>query len=188
MRTSILLIGLLALPAFAGQTVWKWVDSEGVTHLSDRAVPGATQMEISVSNTNAGSTPQAARGNAPPAPPVNTGSSYRNFEIWKPVNDQNFVNTGGKLTVNIRVDPALRPGHQLMLMLDGRTVTGFPRNTAQFELTNVPRGTHTVNGEILDDRGTKLQETAPVTFHVRQESIASPPVGPSLRPPPKPRN
>ena len=187
MRTSILLIGLLALPAFAGQTVWKWVDEDGVVHYSDRAVPGATRLEVSSSNRNPSTAPRVSNG-LPTPQPVNTGFSYRNFEIWKPVNDQNFVNTGGQITVNIRVDPALQPGHQLLLMLDGRPVTGFPRNTSQFELKDVSRGTHTVNGEILDNRGTRLQETAPITFHVRQESIAKPPVGPSLRPPPKPRS
>jgi len=40
---------------------------------------------------------------------------------------------------------------------------------------------------IQDSRGTRVQ-TAEVTFHVRQESVAQPPVGPTLRPPPRPRN
>ena len=74
-----------------------------------------------------------------------------------------------------------------MLLLDGRAVTGFPRNASHYDLKSVPRGTHTVTAEILDARGTRLQETAPIVFHVRQESIALPPVGPALRPPPKPR-
>lgn len=188
MRTSILLVGLLALPAFASQTVWKWVDNEGVVHFSDRAVPGATKIEVSSSNTNAGTSRPAGLGSPPATMPVDTGPSYRNFEIWKPVNDQNFVNTGGQVSVNLRVDPALQPGHQLVLLLDGSPVAGFPRNAAQYDLKEVPRGTHTVNGEIRDGRGTPLQQTPTVTFHVRQESMARPPVGPALRPPPKPRS
>ena len=187
MRTLILLIGLLALPAFASQTVWKWVDEKGVTHFSDQPVPGATKQEISSSNTNAGATPRYT-GSSSAASPVDTGPSYRSFEISTPVNDQNFVNTGGQVKVALRIDPALQPGHQMSLMLDGRPVAGFPRNTSQFDLKEVPRGTHTVQGEIQDSRGTRLQETAPVTFYVRQESMAKPPVSPALRPPVKPRS
>jgi hypothetical protein len=179
------LVGLLAFPAFASQTVWKWVDNNGVTHYTDRPVPGATKMEISVGNSAA--PPASQLRPSTTTPPVNTGPSYRTFEISKPVNDQNFINTAGHVTVNVRLDPALQPGHQLTLILDGRAVEGFPRNTSQFDLKDVPRGTHTVNAQIVDERGTRLQETAPVIFHVRQESIAKPPVGPNLRPPPKPR-
>jgi len=187
MRTLILLIGLLALPAFASQTVWKWVDEKGVTHFSDQPIPGATKQEISSSNTNAGATPRYSAPSSAP-PPVDTGPSYRKFEISTPVNDQNFVNTGGQVKVTLRIDPALQSGHQLILTLDGQPVTSFPRNTAQFDLKEISRGTHTVRGEIQDGRGTRLQETAPVTFYVRQESMAKPPVGPALRPPVKPRS
>jgi hypothetical protein len=73
-------------------------------------------------------------------------------------------------------------------VLDGSDVTGFQRNAFQYDLKQVPRGSHTAKGEIRDDRGTKLQESPSVVFHVRQESIARPPVGPALKPPPKPRS
>jgi hypothetical protein len=188
MRTSILLIGLLALPAFASQTVWKWVDDKGVVHLSDREVPGATKMEVSTSNTAAPSAVRPSSNVMSPTPPVNSGYSYRSFQILKPVNEQSFINTGGQVSVSIRLEPSLQPGHRLVLVLDGSEVTGFPRNVFQYDLKQVPRGSHTAKGEIRDDRGTTLQESAPVVFLVRQESIAQPPVGPTLKPPPKPRS
>jgi hypothetical protein len=75
----------------------------------------------------------------------------------------------------------------LNLYLDGRLVTGFPRNTVVYALTDVPRGTHRVNAVVADAAGNTIQESPSVTFNVRQESIAQPPVGPSLgQPPPKP--
>lgn len=191
MRTVLLLIGLLALPVVApvhaGQTVWKWVDSNGVTHFADTPVPGATKVEISGGNRDSRPTPTYPSSSLPTQQPVNTGPSYRTFEISKPVSDQNFINTGGQVTVNVRIDPALQPGHQLALLLDGQRVEGFPRNALQYDLKGVPRGTHTAAAQVQDSRGTRLQETAAVTFYVRQESVASPPVGPTLRPPTKPR-
>jgi hypothetical protein len=91
------------------------------------------------------------------------------------------------VTINLRVDPDLDGGHTLRLFLDGRPVEGFQPNATTYDMTNVPRGTHVAVAQIFDESGRRVQETAPVTFYVRQESIAKPPVGPALRPPPKPQ-
>ena len=187
MRTTLLLLALLAGPVLAGQTVWKWVDENGVTHYADRPVPGATRMEISSGKSSAASgTSSYGSGTTSATQPADTGPVYRNFEIWKPANDETIPNTGGQVTVNVRVDPGLQPGHSLYLYLDGRLVEGISPNTLSFDLQEVPRGTHQVIAVINDARGTRVQDTAPVSFTVRQESIAQPPVGPALRPPPKP--
>jgi hypothetical protein len=81
----------------------------------------------------------------------------------------------------------VQPLHELTLYLDGKLVTGFPRNTLSYALTEVPRGVHSVIAVISDQYGKTIQQTSPVGFNVRQESIANPPVGPTLRPPPKPQ-
>lgn len=187
MRTTLLLLALLAGPVLAGQTVWKWVDENGVTHYADRPVPGAVKMEISSGTTSAASNSSSFGSRTTTTQPADTGPVYRNFEIWKPGNEETIPNTGGQVTVNVRVDPGLQPGHSLYLYLDGRLVEGFPANTLSFDLKDVPRGTHRVLAVINDGRGTRVQETEAVTFTVRQESIAQPPVGPALRPPPKPQ-
>jgi Domain of unknown function (DUF4124) len=196
MRTAlILLLAIAATSAHADtKTVWKWVDERGVTHYSDQPVPGATQVQLNVgtsSRPRPSAEPSAPSApSAPQQPAASTAAStervYRNFEIWKPLREETIANTGGVVQVNVRVDPALNPQHRLSLYLDGKLVEGFPRNTTDFELKEVARGMHSVVAIILDPAGTKVQETSPIVFHVRQESVANPPVGPSLRPPPKP--
>jgi hypothetical protein len=188
MRTALML--LLALAPFAGQalahqTVWKWVDDKGVTHYSDRPVPGATKVELNVGTRAESSSPPIAGSSSPPS--AASGPAYRNFEIWKPAQGEALINTGGQVTIDIRVDPALQTGHTLHLYLDGKLVEGFPANTTDYQLKEVPRGTHIAAAVVNDRRGTRVQETDRITFTVRQESIAQPPVGPALRPPPKPR-
>ncbi|HEX7011723.1 MAG TPA: DUF4124 domain-containing protein [Steroidobacteraceae bacterium] len=184
MRTVLLVLLAVAAPAFAAQTVWKWVDEQGVTHYSDRPVPGATKIEVNVGSradsVSPGSTTPTTSEPEPQGPP------YRDLEIWKPSQDETIVNTGGQVTVNVRVNPPLQSGHSLNLYLDGRLVEGFPPNATSFDLTEVPRGTHDVTVTVTDERGTRLQQSETVRFHVRQTSIAQPPVGPALRPPPKP--
>lgn len=189
MRATLLLLVALAAPALADQTVWKWVDKDGVTHYSDRPVSGAGRVELRgvsrsdpvpvSSSPSYSSSSSASRDAAAP--------DYRTFEIVSPGNDESIVNTGGRVSVRIRLEPTLQPGHSVALYMDGRLVEGFAGNALQYELNEVPRGTHTVVAVISDARGTRVKQSPTVTFHVRQHSVAQPPVGPALRPPPKPQ-
>ena len=192
MRTALFLLAFLAIPAFAAQTVWKWVDERGVTHYSDRPVPGATRVELAT-NARAPAQPDTQPSATPEADSSSESSesddaaeAYRDFEIWKPSEGESIVNTGGQVTVNIRVDPDVQQGHTLHLYLDGRLVEGFPADATSYDLTNVPRGMHRLIAVINNARGQRVQETPAVSFMVRQQSVANPPVGPTLRPPPKP--
>ncbi|HKR34377.1 MAG TPA: DUF4124 domain-containing protein [Steroidobacteraceae bacterium] len=192
MRTALLLLLALAASASsgtasAGSTVWKWVDEKGVTHYSDTPVPGATKIEISTGNVsqsrpaynNSSSGTTASNAAAP-------GDVYTNFEIWRPDNEQVLINTAGEVNVEIRVEPSLQAGHSLNLYLDGRLVEDYSGGSSHV-LHGVSRGTHSLVATINEQSGTRVREVGPVTFTVRQESIAQPPTGPSLRPPPKPQ-
>ncbi|HEX2492253.1 MAG TPA: DUF4124 domain-containing protein [Steroidobacter sp.] len=187
MRTALFLLAFLAVPALAGQTVWKWVDEQGVLHFSDRPVPGAAKVELA----------SGSRADAVASPPISSSSSegqrpvpgpvYRTLEITQPAQGESIINTSGRVTVTVNVEPGLQPGHQLTLYLDGSQVQGFPPNANSYELKDVPRGEHRLTASISDGRGARVQQSGAVTFSVRQESIAKPPVGPALRTPPKPR-
>lgn len=190
MRTALLILLAIATPASTvwASTVWKWVDEKGVTHYSDQPVPGAIRIEVRAGNVADAredlDLPSAAPDASTPAPAAFT--KYSDFEIYRPENDQTFPNTGGQVNVEIRINPAVQPLHTLNLYLDGKIVTGYPRNATSFALAGVTRGTHNVTATITDRAGKQLQESNSVVFTVRQESIANPPVGPSQRPPPKP--
>jgi hypothetical protein len=185
MRTALLLLALLTTPVLASQTVWKWVDEQGVTHFSDRPVPGATKVEISSSNRADPQTVSSGSTYSAPAPPASP--QYRDFEIWKPAEGETFTNTSGAVNVSIRLNPQLDAGHTLALYLDGRLVEGSPENATEYSLAGVPRGEHTVVARIMDTNGQQVTTSGTVRFTVRQESTAQPPVGPALKPPPKRR-
>ena len=173
----------------AAADVWKWVDEKGITHYSHQPVAGATKIEVRTgnvvetapSNTFSGSSSGASANSGADQQTV---ANYRNFEIWRPEPNQAIINTGGQVNVEIRIEPSVQPLHQLNLYLDGKLVTGFARNTLSYALTEVARGSHQVTAVVTDQYGKTVQESPPIVFQVRQESVAQPPVGPSLRPPP----
>jgi hypothetical protein len=184
MRTALyVFLALAAMPALAGQTVWKWVDEKGVTHFSDQPVPGATKMELnSSSHSSAEPTPSYT---PPPTTTRAAGPAYSRLAIESPQQDESIVNTGGKVTVRVTSTPAIAQDHVVTLYLDGALVEGF--NGMSHEFSEMSRGTHTVKAVVSSRQGGVVQESPVTTFHVRQESIGKPPVGPTLRNPPKPR-
>lgn len=187
MRTALLVLALLAAPAFASQSVWKWVDDKGVTHYADRPVPGAQRIDIAVGSRADSVQPSQTPAATQPRQAAPEVSNYRNFEIWKPGNQETMVNTGGVVDVRLRFEPALQSGHSIYLYLNGRLVEGFPPTALEYTLTEVPRGLHSLIAVIRDGNNKTVQESPTVRFTVRQESTAQPPVGPALRPAPKPR-
>lgn len=178
MRTALYVLLALAVPAFAGQTVYKWVDDKGVTHYSDQPIAGAEKVELSGGPSRASA--PAPTYSPPPQQQVTTkGPVYSRFVVQSPQQDEAIINTGGAVRVSLASTPAINSEHVVSLYLDGSPVSGFGGMSHEF--TNVPRGTHTVKAVVSTQRGEKIQETPSVTFHVRQESAAQPPVGPALR-------
>ena len=186
MRTALYVcLALVAVPAFAAQTVWKWVDEKGVTHFSDQPVPGATKMEL---NSAPRSSSEPTPTYTPPTTTTRpTGPAYARLAVESPQQDESIVNTGGKVVVRLATSPALAQDHVVSLFLDGAKVEGFPPSGSSYELSDVPRGTHTLKVVVSSQQGQMIQESQPTTFHVRQESVAKPPVGPTLRNQSRPR-
>ncbi len=169
--------------AFAQAKLYRWVDDKGVTHFSDRPVPGATRVDVpAAQGFPSPSPPPAARTTERPA----AAPAYRRVEIVSPSNDEAFVNVDGPIDLTATLEPELAAGHRTWWVLDGSRIDDVaPEATAitrAFE-----RGTHTAKLEVADERGRVVAESPTVTFHLRFNSIAQPPVGPGLRPaPPKP--
>lgn len=184
---QVLLVFLcLALPAAAtaGAEVYRWVDTEGQVHYSDRPSPGADLVVIDVAPV--GTTPVAgvsSTGRLPVATrdtPV--AAAYDSLAIQSPGQDETLWNIGGQLDVAVALQPALQAGHRLQLILDGQTVAELDAGVTRTRLTEVYRGQHTLIAKIRDASDTTLMQSAPVTFYVQQSSVARNP--PVTNPPP----
>jgi hypothetical protein len=192
MKTRVLVLaGLLCALSSQAQDskreLWTWTDADGVTHFSDRPVPGARRMELATSSTP----PPAAEPTPAAAAPVARQDrapavEYRSLEIWEPEQDASFFGADAAVNVRMRLEPDLAPGHRLFLFIDGQRVEGAT-DTLEHTLTGVPRGSHSLTAVIWDAGSTELFRSQPRVFHVRQPTINQPAaVGPNLRPRPPP--
>ena len=170
---------------FAAAEMYKWTDAQGQIHYSDRPPPsGAEKVEVIPVQTYHASA--LAQGKPTTESPNSRGQavSYSVFEIRRPQMDDVIQNSGGSVSVELRLTPILQPGHAVWLYLDGKRLDGMSTTGTSFELSNVIRGDHTLVAAIVDTAGKQIVSAPAVKFTVRQTSIGKPPVGPSLRPPP----
>lgn len=169
-------------PPSGQTTLYKWVDADGTTHYSDRPAPGAEEMRVSGAQTY-----RSPGLSAQPTKPADATkpafAGYQHVDVTKPQAGESFANPGGHVDAAASVDPGLQPGHQLWFVLDGtRLSEPSPSYTASLD---VHRGTHTVAVVILDSQGHEVIGSTPVTFYVREASIATPPTGPLVHPKPR---
>lgn len=190
MKTPLLLLlgCVFALASHAEETkreFWRWRDADGVTHYSDRPVPGATRVEMT------GVTRPATAAPTPPAPAARTSArtapaetvTYRSLEIWQPDNGESFFGGDAEVNIRLRSDPDLAAGHSLRLYVDGRLQQGAS-NALEYTLADLERGAHSATAVISDARGNELIRSEPRVFHIRQPSVVPPAnVGPALKPP-----
>ena len=173
----------VAFAACGGATLYKWVDADGVTHYSDRPEPGAQKVKIASAQTYAGDARPAAAASAQPTSAA-ASSSYKRLEITSPEDGAVLWNTGGHVDIAATLEPGLLDGHQLWIVLDGKSQQVGPEGTLAVD---VERGSHTVTASVTDANGNEMIVSAPVSFVIRQTSVAQPPEGPLL-PKPKPKS
>lgn len=179
MRSSLLLLLLLVSANAAAVTVYRSVDEHGNTVFSDYPEEGAKEVEVAPTPTYAPPPPRAAPS-APKAGPSSTEPAprYESVAITAPADEEGLRDNAGNVEVGVQSKPELARTHQFQLLLDGAP-TGAPFRGAGVRLTNVDRGTHTVQVQIVDDTDAVVAESSPVTFHLQRHSILfTPPATP----------
>lgn len=159
---------MLAVAAAAAQagSVYRWVDKDGTVVFGDEPPPGSAAQEIEIPPAN------VIRG-LPPRPATETPLSadsapeeeapdYRGLSIIYPEAESAVRQNAGNLSVRVELEPGLRPGDRLELLMDGSPIA--TSTTGQFDLTNVDRGTHTLTTRVVDEADQILIESEPVRF------------------------
>jgi hypothetical protein len=149
------------------------VDEQGRRHFSDTPVEGATQIEISGTQTFEGglSTPS-------PAPQAATESeeepfSYSVLELLTPADQEVLFNIEGNLNVELVTYPQLQRNHHIQVILDGERL-GIQTRDLALTIPEVWRGEHVLQLVIVGADGEDLKQSMPATFYVRQNSILNP--------------
>ncbi|MCE4068947.1 MULTISPECIES: DUF4124 domain-containing protein [Pseudomonas] len=158
-----------ALPASA--QIYKYTDANGKTVFTNQPPTNVDAKPVELPPTNTVG-PQA------PIVPVDGGGqsqatgAYAILALSNLPDDESLRQNNGTFMVNVVVQPALAPDHQLQLLLDGQPY-GAPTSSTSIGLQNIDRGDHTLAVQVL--QGSRvIQASSPVSFTLQRISTNSP--------------
>ncbi len=168
-KTNILSIALLTIVAAtisvgttAQTNVYKSVNKEGVVEYSDQPTKGAE--EITVKKPQNITLPKGADVFKTSESNQSTGSNntYQSIVITQPAHDSAFNSGSGQVSISSETTPSLINGHSIQLVVDGASYNS--NKSGSFSLSNVDRGTHQVQVNVIDEAGNTLISSDITTF------------------------
>lgn len=167
--------------ASGGKKVYKQVNPDGSVTYTDKPSPGAKTVEVPKTPTyKPPSVPQFSPYQEPAKP---VAFSYDSVKITAPANEETIRDNAEAISVVVSVEPALRPGDQIVFLVDGTVKTRTTLST--YAITEMERGSHTITAQVVDAAGTVMgSDSVTVFFH--KPSLLSPgrssPGGPTPSP------
>jgi hypothetical protein len=180
---------LLAPPAEAATRIYRTVDEHGNVVFTDVPPrPGEPGQAVELGEGTIFTSPpqpaaqmrledwlgETAAGNQDDE---DSDTAYQSLRIVAPAHDEGLRDNAGNVTIRTELVPDLRAGHLLQLYMNGTLVQSV-RSGNTFQLTEVDRGTHTIEVRVVDASGSHLIRSAPSTFHLQRRSVLLQPARP----------
>lgn len=156
--------------------VYTWINEEGVRVYGDKppeqaeeaALPQLQEFSSPKKQDNNGSL-DSVSNEENDAQQESASFNYRSLKIITPKEDEMITSgAAGNITVQLHVEPNLRPGHEITLILNSQPVK--TEASLQFQLENLRRGSHLLKAEIKH-QGTRLISSPKRRIHVQRPSI-----------------
>lgn len=150
MRTLILgLLMCLALPAMAD--IYKYKDADGSTVFTDHPPKGVKAEVVRKRLTILPDSPVPSQPSSPSLDALqeDAGPAYETIALTGlPEQNGSLRANGGAFSVGVLIRPALRPGHHLRLLLDGKPYADSDGRQG-FALKDISRGEHSLQLQVL---------------------------------------
>lgn len=154
--------------------IYHWVDENGKSHYSDTADLGTEEIHVINENIVTSNNVQ------PPTMTKNTASLkdepaiIYQADIISPEDNRPLRSNDGSINIQVKITPEKNPAHKLQLFLDGKAL-GKPQISSTILASNIDRGTHQIQVQLLDESGKVLARTQVVTLHLQRISGGSAP-------------
>lgn len=158
---------MLTMGTVHAGSIYKYTLSNGDVVYSDKPPPADQGEKITLEPLQSFT--------LPPAPPLEDSTAnnntpepvgYETFQVTNPTNDATIRDSGGNVRVSLSLSPGLQGGHSIEVMMDGQSI-GSGQGTS-VTLTDVDRGTHTVQAAVKDSEGKEVARSNSVIFHLKR--------------------
>jgi hypothetical protein len=147
--------------------IYKRVNPDGSVEFTD--VPGSAKEEpVKLAPMSTFKATPTAPTRSPSSRPTASLNKYTLLKIISPADNTSIRDNAGNLSINVSVSPSLRAGHKLVLLVDGSSKA--EGQSGQFKLTNIDRGSHTLQAKVIDAANKPLISSKTVTIHLQRFS------------------
>ena len=179
--TLALLSSLCLMPLQAMPQIYKWVDEQGRTTYSSTPPSAGAKNAVVVpiaptpEPAPAVSTkPDAGKpATKPSGPKLSPEAGYTSVQLTSPEHEETIWSNSGEVPFSIALQPALKEGHRIRVLVNGGAY-GELLDASQGMLSNLERGSYTLQAEVVDRSGREVAATNSVTFYLQQASKKSP--------------
>lgn len=168
----------LALPlSQASATIYKWVDEQGNVSYSDTPHAGAQQLDLpsqtEMPETQIGEQPKTQ---SQEQSPVADAMIQYQISLSAPLQEATIWTGNGDVEVQASVDPAPQSDMKYQFLVDGKPYLPQPQTSSYVTLTNVDRGTHELQVQLLNAQDKVIATSnPPVKVYVHRPSLLNQP-------------
>lgn len=155
MRLTIGLLLLAFMGFAAAETVYKSVDENGNIIFTDK--PSKDAEEIKLQELQTIKNPNPAKHTPRPKQPKHK-ALYKTFLVSSPADNAGIRSNAGNVSISLSLLPPLRPGHKIIIAMDGKEVSNGSNNSVS--LQNLDRGTHNIAASVVDEKGKQMISTS----------------------------
>jgi hypothetical protein len=172
-RSLVCLLLLVSLPVAA--EIYKYTDAQGNTAYSNQPPDGIKTQTVELPPLNSIEPPAPSAQAPQPRQPDNaepTQAAYGTLELTDLPTDEALRANNGTFMVGVKIEPRLRSGHFLQLLVDGEPY-GQPSNVPRFQVVNIDRGEHSFAVVVRDAEGV-IQQSPTLTLTVQRVHVNRP--------------
>jgi len=166
----VMLLILLITSYASVAAIYQWTDEQGITHFSDDESKPASAQKIevkltppSIESLTQSRTAEASSANSTPSevplPPIG-------ISINSPVDQQTLRSNNGQVTVSATLSSSLQYGSNIRLLIDG--IIHSDQIDSQFNVLNVPLGTHKLQLQIINNLGKVIASSELITVYLHR--------------------
>ena len=180
MKRCSLLFSALYLMANLGvcvaETVYKSTHAQGVPEFSDLPTPNSQTIEVQPAQTY--SPPDYSKILNAVDAKIDKESVHYQISITQPENEHNFTTDTHSFPVSVSVEPALKKGDKIQLLLNGQP-TGPLYSSTQMTVNppeRLPRGSYQLQARVVSEADPKIikGESSTITFYQFRKTILAP--------------
>ncbi|KTD34178.1 hypothetical protein Lmor_1575 [Legionella moravica] len=173
MKKLLLAVSCMVLICASYAQIYKWTDSQGVVHFSDRPHPGSEQLKIP--DTQSYTPPVKPSGGDTQNQDKNDTTTseehkYTKIGIIQPLNEATIRNNQGYVVVAVELEPTLAQGDSVQIIFDGAPM-GEPQQNLLFQLNGIYRGKHTLAVQVINSEGEVLLTSDTITIFMHRPRV-----------------